>query len=141
MGLRNLGRGLTVLFEDIRYALRQFLRTPGFTIRAVLALGIGATTAIFTLVHAVGDAFGTFGLQPWLGRLFEPGDAPVAVMNYRAWQEKFGRDPSVVGANFVPYATYADPQSLSSIRYLRRRQGVDTPPPDGSCRVTSAAVR
>ena len=41
--------------EDLRYAIRQFVHAPGFTATTVLtlALGIGATTAIFTLVHAV----------------------------------------------------------------------------------------
>ena len=43
------------LLSNLRYAVRQFRRSPVFTAAAVLtlALGIGGTTAIFTLIHAV----------------------------------------------------------------------------------------
>jgi putative ABC transport system permease protein len=181
------------MLADLRGALRQLRKTPGVTATAVitLTLGIGATTAIFTLVHQVmlkslpvtkpeelwrigekvrccnwggytqgdgdfslfsweayknfraqtpefadlaalqagnaplgvrkagsrapadtrngefvsGNFFRTFGVQPWIGRLMTDADdlesaPPVAVMSYRIWSEKYGADPTVVGASY-----------------------------------------
>jgi len=176
--------------QDVRYAIRQLTAAKGFTVTATLtlALGIGANTGIFTLVHALmlkslpvadperiirigdgdnccglggpqgrfslrsyplysylrdhtpefeemaafqagirkvgvrragtttseafvdqfvsGNYFKTFGVRPFAGRLIGPSDdvrgaPPVAVMSYRAWQQHYGGDPSVIGSSFV----------------------------------------
>jgi len=55
--------------------------------------------------YVSGNFFRTFGVQPWIGRLFsdeddQEGASPVAVMSYRIWQEKYGSDPSVVCSSY-----------------------------------------
>jgi predicted permease len=163
------------LLQDMRFGLRTLLRSRSFAFGAALslALGIGANTAIFSLVDAIilkslpvrepsqlvqleqtyrgegynyfsypaylrlresqqvfssvfgwanqrmsggldnqlqpieatfvtGNYFSSLGVQPLIGRTILPGDdvsgaAPVAVLSYATWREKFGSDPGVVG--------------------------------------------
>src|SRR6266571_3821873 len=185
-------RFLETVIQDTRHALRRLRMAPAFTIATImtLALGIGATTSIFTLVHAVllkslpvanpgelyrlgrethccfmggysqdkefslvsydlykylrdntkgfselaafpsvqhlfgvrrsgsseaarsypgefvsGNYFTMFGIRAYAGRALtaeddRAGAPPVAVMSYRLWRERYGSDPSVIGAVF-----------------------------------------
>ena len=82
------------LLQDLRYALRQLQKSPGFVIVAVfiLALGIGATTSIFSLADAVLIRPLQFANQDRLTELYEeelqlgfPKNTP-APGNFNDWK-------------------------------------------------------
>ncbi len=80
------------LFQDVRYAARKLLHSPGFTVIVIttLALAIGATTAVFSIVNGV---------------LFEslPFRDPEQVMAVASLSKKDGKLVHMSGPDFADY--------------------------------------
>ncbi|MGC2662414.1 MAG: ABC transporter permease [Bryobacteraceae bacterium] len=78
------------LSKDLRYGARNLIHTPGFTAVAVvaLALGIGANTAIFSVVNAVLLRPLAYKNADRLVTVLHDGTGPVATANYIDWRDQ-----------------------------------------------------
>ena len=92
---------MSILFQDLRYALRSLLHTPTLTIAAVLSLGlgIGANTTVFSWVQGV-------LLRPIPGAL-EPERLRVSVLDTREGQQRAWSYPN--------YRDFRDRSTLTDV--------------------------
>jgi putative ABC transport system permease protein len=109
-----------VLLRDLRYAARGLRRTPIFTAVAVLtvALGIGANTALFTVVNAVLLRPLAYRDSGRLVTVLHTGANPVAPANYADWRDQSRSFEAMAAAEYwTPNLTGTDtPEHLYGLR-------------------------
>ncbi|MEO7998050.1 MAG: permease prefix domain 1-containing protein, partial [Gemmatimonadaceae bacterium] len=98
------------VMQDLRYGTRSLLRVPAFTVTAViaLALGIGASTAIFSVVNGVLLRPLAYRAPDELVTVLHNGRNPVSPANFRDWRTQMhaftnmaaaeGWSPNIAGA-------------------------------------------
>src|SRR4029453_10296266 len=117
-------RWLSDLGQDGRYALRQLRRNPGFALAAILtlALGIGATTAVFSVVDTVllrplsyADSSRLVTIDEWTPCV---GSIPVNGLHFQEWGRtatSFDQMALIGGLN-VNVTDSSEPERLPAAR-------------------------
>src|SRR5437762_11789834 len=117
---------METLYQDLRYSLRNLARTPAFTAVALitLALGIGANTAIFSVVNVVLLRALPYADPDRLVVLLHKGRNPASHGNFMDWKRDNHVFESMAAAeSWTPNLTGVDnPQELPG-RSEERRVG------------------
>ena len=102
---------METLLQDVRFGFRRLLKSPGFALVAILslALGIGANTAIFSLVNMV---------------LFRP--LPVANPEQIVTVSASGKDGSFTAHSYLNYVDLRDRSDVDGLKLGTRANGGPT---------------
>lgn len=102
------------LAADVRYALRQLLRSPGFTIVALfsLALGIGANTTVFTVANSLLFRPLQVPRGDEIVRVYQGHHSPFSFRDFQQLREQTTSFSELIAEEYYPVALQSDEETV-----------------------------